>query len=336
MVKRTDGNLPLTSYERSVGFASSSYGTTTQRLAGYAQYQRGDCALSLTKLDGTALCTPSGYLYSHDAILSYLLNQTQLLNRQRDAYEDQERKRFILENKEAIEAQHRERLSKFAESQQSLIGITTTNSTEIVVASTGTALLEKGTKKRKLGSTTSPTNPTDVEIARANLKRTSFWLAESQPVAPEPNQVRKPADRPCSPTSSSPDLRRKDLWPVKLRWNDERTHLICAVSDTVLKSTMSITAYWTVEHPGKFATTVEYLHDSHNKGDSGFGTLVATAVFETFLGTNGGKVDTTPKYPRCPLSGKKIRHTRLLQAGGSSFAASGQPIEAQKYQPTIT
>ena len=47
---KTGGNLPLTHYERTQKFASSEYGTVVKRVSGAAQYQLGDCALSLSSL----------------------------------------------------------------------------------------------------------------------------------------------------------------------------------------------------------------------------------------------------------------------------------------------
>jgi hypothetical protein len=113
--KQAGGHNPLTYYERNTKFASSEYGTTSQRLAGHSQYQLGDCALSLTRLTGApALCTPSGYLYSEEAILEYLLTRTQELNEQRVAFDAQE----AADAKGDADAKEEKRISDFEESQQ--------------------------------------------------------------------------------------------------------------------------------------------------------------------------------------------------------------------------
>jgi len=97
------GHYPMTHHERTKKFASSSYGTTTTRLAGDTQVAFGSCSLSLTPImDHTssngeqkgksdskacagsdtntsttiAMVTPSGHLYAKQAIYEYLLTKT--------------------------------------------------------------------------------------------------------------------------------------------------------------------------------------------------------------------------------------------------------------------
>lgn len=136
--KQAGGHMPLTHYERTQKFASSEYGTTTKRLAGHSQYQLGDCALSLTRLGDEALCTPSGYLYSSDALVEYLLTKTQEIKEQTAAYERQQQQDATAEEASS------KRLADFEESQ-------------------------KVVKKRKFVDAK--------QAAQKGLKQTSYWLA---------------------------------------------------------------------------------------------------------------------------------------------------------------
>lgn len=262
--KQAGGNLPLTHYERTKKFASSKYGTTSKRLAGHSQYQLGDCALSLTRLGDTALCSPSGYLYSHDAILDYLLTKSQELKEQKTAYEKQQEALNAADEGE----DDRKRLEAFKESQ-------------------------KVVKKRKTAD--------GRQVGLEDLKRTSYWLADAQPDKVD-RRIEKPPDRPPSPISQSP-LRRKDLWTVKVVWKDDK--MICAVSGKALRASDAI-AFWT------------------DKKEPG--TVVLKSVYDQLI----------RETKRDPETSRKINHTRTLQKSGTSFASSGQQVQAQKYAPTIT
>lgn len=291
--KQAGGNFPLTHHERTKKFASSEYGTVAKRVAGHSQYQLGDCALSLSTLKpivgatssssypsqqnqqktitSEALCTPSGYLYASDAILEYLLTQTKELKERRVAWERHQAERIDTASADS----EKKRKADFEASQK---------------------LLKPAATKRLRPA----------EQAKADLKRTSFWLADSQPDAVE-NQVEEPPDRPVSPHSQQP-LKRKDLWPVQLQWNEDGT-LLCSVSEKTLH-TQQVMVYWTsnsdkANHPGK---------------------LVLKDVYDQMVAPEGA----------CPTSGRKIKQTRLLQQTGSSFAGGGQDVHVKKYRPTIT
>src|SRR3569832_2322770 len=163
--KQAGGNLPLTHYERTKKFASSEYGTTRKHLSGHSQYQLGDCALSLAPLGDSALVTPSGYLYAKDAILEYLLTQTQLLKEQQAAFE---RQQLELQSQSLVEDDRkRAAQSDLFATAQSVI------------------------KKQKTVD--------EREKKLQDLKRTSYWLADSQTVAATSEPLEKPPDRPLSP-----------------------------------------------------------------------------------------------------------------------------------------
>ena len=101
------------------------------------------------------------------------------------------------------------------------------------------------------------------------------------------------------------ELRRKDLWPVQLQWQHDK--VCCSVSEKTIPTGAAVTAYWT---------------DRKEPG-----LLVLQTVYDELL---------LAETKRCPVTDKKIKHTRALQKSGSSFAASGQSVQAAKYRPTIT
>jgi nitric oxide synthase-interacting protein len=280
--KQAGGNFPLTHYERTKKFASSEYGTVSQRLAASSQYQVGECALSLSPLDSSsALVSPSGYLYEKDAIIEYLLTQTSLIREQRVAYDRQREELRLAEEGEKSKADGTRSAETLLREAQDVV------------------------KKQKTADVR--------EQKQAELKRTSYWLADSQADAKD-RVLEEPPDRPPSPHSQLP-LRRKDLWTVRLKHEEgnegasigaKKKKLVCALSGKVLMG--DVTAYWT---------------QSDKKHEEG--VLVLTKVYKD-LCTSGV----------CPLTSKKIRDVRSLQKSGSSFAASGQSVQVKKYTPTIT
>lgn len=262
--------MPLTSYERTKKFKSSEYGTTSARISGHSQYQAGDCGLSLTSLNNGAsvLCTPSGHLYEKSAILEYLLTKTQEIKEQQDAFDRQEAAKAT--DHQALERARQQ--EKFVETQK----------------------LVKTTKTFDAAA-----------AAKEDLRRTSYWLADSQPEAVG-GVVERPPERPESPHSGQP-LRRKELWPLDLTWEDGK--LVCSVSKKPV-NTQEIIAYWTKSKP---------------KDEKGF--LVLSSVFKD-LGVAESKI--------CPITSKKIRHIRTCQKSGSSFAGGSENTVAKVYRPTIT
>jgi nitric oxide synthase-interacting protein len=278
--KQAGGNLPLTHYERTKKFASSEYGTTVKRLSSASQYQIGECALSLSPLDsGSALVSPSGYLYDKNAILEYLLTQTYLLKDRQVAYESQQKEILVREESAKSETD-------------------TKRSAEALILEAHSVV-----KKQKVVDSR--------QHQQNELKRTSYWLADSQSDAKD-RLLEKPPERPLSPHSQQP-LKRKDLWMVRLTYDEgagevnrsSKKALVCAISGKALMG--EVTAYWT-----------DKKHED--------GAVVLTKVFQDL--SRDGKV--------CPLTSRKIRSVRSLQKSGSSFAASGQTVEVKKYAPTIT
>lgn len=317
--------MPLTHYERTQKFASSEYGTVSQRLAGHSQYQIGDCALTTQRLlpDDTddpdssstvVLCSPSGYLYAESAILEYLLQKTQECKAALQAAHDIEQQKANTADDD-IEQKKKRAISDFQESQ-------------------------KVVKKSRAESAK--------DAAVNDLNRVSYWLSSAQPNANTKNAsaanaimtattdnnintpTPQPPDRPVSPMTGH-ELRRKDLWPVKLHWlssppqqtnnsNRNKKVLCCSVSEKVIPVGAAVTAYWTSATHGR-------RHRRSDENDNPPGVLVLQTVYDELqLG----------ETKRCPLTDRMIRCTRTLQKSGSSFAASGQSVQAAQYRPTIT
>lgn len=301
--KQAGGNMPLTHYERTKKFSSSEYGTVSQRLAGHSQYQLGYCALSITSLeDGdVAMCTPSGYLYSEQAIIEYLLTKTKEIKKQQIAYEVQQQK--LQDGLELTESNQRKiKVSEDFESAQKVVN-----------------------KKQKLSND-------DMQKAKSDINRTSYWLPTSQTVDVEHEEMKQmialPPERPSSPFTEQP-LRRKEIWSVKLLW-DQRSStkkvLVCAISQKSITSQQAI-AYWIdKDKPGTIVLESVYndlvVNDSlpKNRNDD--------------EKEDHEKTSTTKLI--CPLTSRKIKYVRYLQKSGSSFASSGQNIQVKQYRPTIT
>jgi len=308
------GHYPMTHHERTKKFASSSYGTTTTRLAGDTQVAFGSCSLSLTPImDHTssngeqkgksdskacagsdtntsttiAMVTPSGHLYAKQAIYEYLLTKTQEFQDQKKAYEQQQK--LDAERADSTEAHKRQQQEAFEQSNQ-------------------LAVLKKQ-KIEKIGD-------------GGVLKKTSYWLPDMQPAkveasTPSPN-------RPSSPYSGRP-LRRKDLREVALvrsRDNKNKSEdVLCAISGKPIRMQPAV-AYWTKDRnePGIVA-----LKDVFNMTVAVEGkTSSEKASFK------GGKA-----APLCPLTNARIKHVVALKSGGSGFAAHNM-VEVKTYKPTIT
>jgi nitric oxide synthase-interacting protein len=187
--KQAGGHNPLTHYERTKKFKSSEYGTTSARLSTDSQLNFGDCALSLTPATDP-VATPSGHVYSREAIVEYLLAKTNDIKKAKQNYQ------FYL-NKQ------RTNLEREEKNAQSL------------------AIVEFEGKQKA-----APAKKREREEENP-LARVSYWLADFQPehkeTVPEP-----PPDRPSSPYSGEP-LRLKDLQPLSFERSSDGK-VLCAIS----------------------------------------------------------------------------------------------------------
>ena len=159
--KQPGGHNPLTSHERKK--LLGDYGTQTARLGTASQRRFGDCALSLAPAVDP-VCTPSGNIYSSEAIVQYLLTKTTELKEaraQRDAeIEQDERKQAAA--READE-QHKA-AQKFVQKDQGAVQSQIGEHAKTFDAKKGKKISMESTEEGKKG-----------------LKRTSYWLSEYSP-----------------------------------------------------------------------------------------------------------------------------------------------------------
>lgn len=328
--KQASGNAALTHYELRHKL-SSDHGTQKLRLAGHAQYQMGSCGLSLTSLVDatTVLCSPSGHLYEDQAILEYLVTQTRHIKEQQEKLEESKLKG---NDNSTSEKEMGKRKLAFEASQKDW------------------------TKKQRPSPPPSASAESMIAKAKQDLKRTSYWLADSQPVVENP-QIEAPVSaRPVSPHSQEP-LRRKDLWPVQLEFlqsgsdngkkNDNQGHhnnnpqVICSLTGKPIRTHAAV-AYWTSrESPGR----VVLKEDGYEQLIVGGAVHKQKKVCDLNVGVgqlsdlneSGKKLLSSPSSALlCPTTNKKIKYTRMLQRSGSSFATSGQDNIVEKYRPTMT
>ena len=319
--KQPGGHNPLTAHEVK-RLKHSGWGTQSTRLSTASHLPFGRCCLGLSPIsDGDAVSTPSGHVYSREAIVSYLLTKNGELRRAREEYE---RLRLGVEDRrvEWEEREGRARREAFARKDQGAMSSSSSSSsssTALVVREVGAAA------PPARGSATAATGRTGTAVRRAenSLSHVSYWLASSQPqrrgaggggddgdfdyereiaALPPP-----PPDRPASPMSGGP-LRLKQLIPLHLvheetaagGGNDGR--VLCAVSHKAITTQNTIVIKNT-------------------------GQVMLKSVYKELA------VPTMT----CPVTGRKFREKDVLELvrGRSGYAASGEVV-AKKYNPTLT
>jgi nitric oxide synthase-interacting protein len=284
------GHLPLTNHEIKA-YSKDAYGTTSARLGQDSQYAFANCCLSLHPAKDRPVATPSGFIYERSAILEYMLAKTQELKKEQQQYELWR----TSQERDRVQSQEKDRKDQLEAFE---------NSQRVVMR-----------EKRKV-----ELNP---------LKRTSYWLAESQPDMVVPigrggtmavnnnnigesnngidgnnsNTIRLPPPRrPCSPNSQQP-LHLKGLIELDLQRNSN-DQVLCAISEKCISTQQAVALITKSGQP-------------------------AQVVLEQIY-TDLGKVRV------CPITGRKIIQILKLQRGGSSFASNGGANEAKKYRPTMT
>jgi nitric oxide synthase-interacting protein len=321
--KQPGGHNPLTAHEVK-RLKSSGWGTQSTRLSTASHLPFGRCCLGLSPIsDGDAVATPSGHVYSREAILNYLLTKNGELRNQREEYD---RRRLSVENRrvEWEERMMKSRRDEFAKKDQ---GAMSSTKTELVVRIDA----QGDVPARGYAAASSVVGTTTVGKGRAenSLAHVSYWLASSQPrlggkgdddgsdfdyareIASLPPP---PPDRPSSPMSGEP-LRLKQLITLNL-----------------VHETSSAGA-------------------SRGGGNDGGGDRVVCAVSHKAITTqcvvaikNTGQVMLKSVYGElayptmtCPVTGKKFKEKDVLELvrGRSGYAASGE-VMATKYNPTLT
>lgn len=310
--KQPGGHNPLTYHERKSKLAD--YGTEKRRLGADSQLQFGDCCLGLVPaVDPVA--TPSGHIYSREAILTYLLNKTQELKDAKAKYEAQ-LKSDANKQQQQDESKQVLAITNFCHKDQGSSQLSTEQHSQSY----------NHNLSRKID------NQSKEELQRG-LKRTSYWLCDSQPEdytskAKEEERRKAPPDRPPSPMSGQP-LRRKDLISITLQREndtdggkaskDQVGHrggkCVCAVS---LKA---ITTQPAIAIKPSGAVMLKDVYDSLVVGKK----------------KKDKESSSSSKKRACPVTGKtfKDKDVIMLQKGTSGYAASGE-VFAKKYKPTLT
>mmetsp|Transcript_57408 Transcript_57408/g.171241 ORF Transcript_57408/g.171241 Transcript_57408/m.171241 type:complete len:289 (-) Transcript_57408:40-906(-) len=221
--KQPGGHNPLTYAERK---KLTSYGTATARLSTDSQRKFGDCCLGLEPARDP-VATPSGHIYSREAIVSYLLQKNKELKALRAKYDAQ----LALEQKRKAEEEEdtKERaIVQFAKKDQG--------------AAQQSESAHSQSLAKKIGSKISTES---TEEGKDTLKRTSYWLSEYQPEYDDSEtsllRAGPPPDRPLSPMSGNP-LRLKDLIPLDLAREGEgrKGKVVCAVSGKAITTQRAI------------------------------------------------------------------------------------------------
>lgn len=322
--QQAGGHNPLT-YHEWKRLKSSGYGTQSTRLTTASQLPFGHCCLNLSPIDAgdDAVATPSGHIYSREAIVQYLLTKNGELRKQRAEYE---RRRLDVEDRRAEweEEGRRRRQDSFVRKDQGAMSSSST--TALVVRNDDADASGRGAAASAAGRSGATAGK---ETGQNSLKHVSYWLATSQPQHSEGRanydgefDYRKeiealpppPPERPASPMSGEP-LKLKQLIPLHLvhegaedatkdgRKRDGATgRILCAVSHKTLTTQPTVAIKRT-------------------------GQVMLKSVYE----------ELAKPTMTCPVTGKKFKEKDVLELikGRSGFAASGEVV-AKKYNPTLT
>lgn len=339
--QQAGGHNPLTYHERK-RLKFSGYGTQSTRLTTASQLPFGHCCLNLSPIieEGgggattatAAVATPSGHIYSREAIVQYLLTKNGELKKQKAEYE---RRRLEVENRRAEweEKERKRRQDTFVRKDQ---GAMSSSSSNALVLRNNDDAGGGGAIVAAAGRTSTSTTAaaSTKEKGQNSLKHVSYWLATSQPAMnggdnkadgdfdyekeiealPPP-----PPTRPSSPMSGAP-LRLKQLIPL---------HLV---------------------REGAEDATARSGKRGRSDGGNGTGRILCAVSHKTLTTQptvaikNSGQVMLKSVFDElakptmtCPVTGKRFKEKDVLELikGRSGYAASGEVV-ARKYNPTLT
>jgi len=203
-------------------------GTQTQRLGGDSHMPFGFCSLSLQPCV-EPVATPSGHLYSREAIFEYLLSKKKELSKQQKAYQAQQDEVVEEKNLQA-DAAHETDLQNFIDCQEGITDRSASAAPEPVTAVEARKQLEIEMIGGKRDGTSE-----QLTKKRKQILNSSFWCPSGHSDSVK-TAIQKPDKRPRSPMSGNP-LRLKDLIHLDIPTDphvSEVTYL-CAVSKKELK-----------------------------------------------------------------------------------------------------
>ena len=316
-------------------------GTIKQRLGTDSHVQFAHCCLTLSPVVDP-VATPSGHIYSREAIYEYLLAQKLKLKEQKQRYKahTRELKRKRDASTAAAEA---EKIAKFIHTESGVSGIAalatgaaasigassstssaSATSTALTIASIESSALIRAAKRKRedgegeaaaaaarsksLVAELSATAVLDSHIMgtaedkKEALRRTNFWLPMFTPN--EEARVEKPRKRPQSPMSGA-DLSVKDLVDVKLtRMSD--------VDDSARSS---------IVDAATFCCPVTRKKITHQKA-----VLIKTSGY--VISEEAAKMAAYPTM-RCPVTGTEFAMDDVIPivTQGTSFSSHNE-VEA--------
>lgn len=193
-------------------------GSLKQKIGSESQLPFGHCCLSMHPAED-AVVSPSGHLYSREAILEYLLLKNKEIKQTQRLFEEQQRRLHSSAGEEAALAEE-QAVRDFTQSQDGVADIAGKRKVEAIDPRHQELI------KKKI-------DHTDKAIKLAALQKMSPWLPLYTPSA-APAAIKEPPKRPLSPFSGRP-IRTKDLIPVTLTKENEtdggaKQHFICPVS----------------------------------------------------------------------------------------------------------
>lgn len=276
------------------------WGTQKIRYGKDSQIPFGHCCLTL-KVAEDPVVSPSGRMYSKEAICKYLLTKVKELKRLRRRYDDQQAeleakgalisdkkvKQFLMLQDQVCPKDNNKRQSAFEDKK---------------------GVLDAKKRKRAIKELSEKTDTELISHKKKEMRRTSYWLPDFTPEAAE-TLLKKPPKRPSSPTSGA-SLRMKDLVPCTLTLDPENEKaIICPISKKLISTQKTIL----IKSTGHVILESTWTQLQKGKS-SGMG----------------------PDLLACPVTGEHIQADDILHlvASGSSFAASGT-VMATKWRPAI-
>jgi len=175
-------------------------GSLKVRLGTDSQLPFGYCSISIHPVDDPVV-SPSGHIYSREAILQYLLNKMQEIKDQQTSYDNQQHSR---ERQEVLKKEEEtlKDVSKFVETNDGVANVVKRKATDAELENSDLEL-----RKKKI-------DEKERDIKMEELKKVNYWITQFTPSS-DPAEIKEPPKRPSSPFSGRP-LRAKDLIPIEL------------------------------------------------------------------------------------------------------------------------
>mmetsp|Transcript_19920 Transcript_19920/g.29800 ORF Transcript_19920/g.29800 Transcript_19920/m.29800 type:complete len:295 (+) Transcript_19920:105-989(+) len=205
MGRRHALNNTARSYFTSWEKKEAGYGTKTARVGSDYKLPFGHCRLGL-QMAVDPVVSPSGHIYSREAILEYLLTQKEQLSKARKAWEKEQEVLEKQKGKEEVVSEQKE-IENFIKTEERVV------SRKRKAENPEEKMKEFLYQPHKVGEIIM--NPLSKKEKQKQLQRTSFWLPQFTPSSKK-QKLDKPRKRPPSPFSRRP-LRLKDLTPIKLK-----------------------------------------------------------------------------------------------------------------------